>query len=353
MFLQPRARPDTVKEFGSMPIGKINRRTVLAFGAVGAATLVAGGPLLTKRIPAIKVKVADAPQIMSTLLYVALDQGYLSEEGIEIELTKASSSKEALALVIDGKVDICTVAETPVMLSITDGEPVQVFATIGAGERDTAIAVPTESAIRDIADLRDKRIGIVPGTSSSYFAQILLAAAGIPISAVTLVELSAEDAHLALASNAVDALSARWVMRQRSEASLGRPVRSIYADGLYLETWNLASRRAYLVDHGEAARRILRALIRAHDLTATSPDRAIEIVAHRVAIDRKSIAAIWDDYYFDVTLDQSLLVNLEGQWRLTSAGEARSAMPNFLDGLDPTILHAVAPGRVTFIRPMT
>ena len=69
-----------------------------------------------------------------------------------------------------------------------------------------------------------------------------------------------------------------------------------------------------------------------------------------IGIERTTIAEMWPDYAFDVGLDQALIANLEGHWRLAAKTDTAAAMPDFMADLAPDALQSVDPTRVPYLR---
>ena len=210
----------------------LSRRSLLALGAI--ALPVVGWAVFRLMRPSrvtSRIVVADSPTAASTLFYVAKEEGYFADEGIEIETVSANSGKEALDLIINGKAELCMAAEAPIVGAIMNGEEVQILATIQSNERNTAIIVPDQSSIVAPGDLRGHRVGYFPGTASQYFLTVFLNANSLSGADISAIVLSPKDAHEALARGDVDALSAWQEVRARADKLLGRRTRVMYADG--------------------------------------------------------------------------------------------------------------------------
>jgi len=199
-------------------------------------------------------------------------------------------------------------------------------------------------------DLKGKRVGFCPGTSSEYFLAIFLEANALAESEIRAVPLTPKDAHQALATGEVDALSGWQEIRAHADQALGRRTRIFYAEGTYLETWNLVGLAAYLQAQRQLVEGFVRALLKAQSFVATDAERAITITAAAIGIERPTIAEMWPDYAFDVGLDQALIANLKGHWRMAAKSDAGAPMPDFMADLAPAALQSVDPTRVPYLR---
>ena len=334
------------------PQTSLTRRSLL----LGAAALaVAGGGAFLWRSATPKpgggrIVLADSGAVASALFYVARDQGYFDAEGLGLEIIKTSSGKEALDRVAKAEADLCMVAEAPFVRAVAAGVPARIVATVETSERNTGIIVPDASPMRAAIDIKGKRIGFCPGTASEYFLAIFLQANGLADSDVIPVPVTPKDAHLALAAGDVDALSGWQEIRAHCDQALGHRTRVFYAEGTYLETWNLVGLTAFLDAKPDVVEGFVRALLKAQSFTAAQSEAAITITAKAIGIDRATIAEMWPDYAFDIGLDQALVANLEGHWRMATKAQAAASMPDFMADLAPKPLQAVDPGRVTYLR---
>jgi NitT/TauT family transport system substrate-binding protein len=328
-----------------------SRRNIL----LGAAALAAAGGALAWRALGSKplnipITVADSAAVASALFYVARERGYFAAEGIALETIKTNSGKEALDLVAKGKADLGMAAEAPFVRALAAGTPARIVATVETSERNTGIIVPDASPIRAPADLKGKRIGFCAGTASEYFLNVFLQANLMTEADIRAVPVTPKDAHQALAAGDVDALSGWQEIRAHADKALGQRTRVFYAQGTYLETWNLVALTGFLDANPRPVEGFVRALLKAQGFVASDPEAAISIAAQAIGIERATIAEMWRDYAFDLGLDQALVANLEGHWRMLTEEDASVAMPDFMAGLAPQALRAADSSRVTYLR---
>ena len=332
-----------------MPLSFSTRRTFF----IAAAAAAGGAALWSSRgskPSASRIVVAESSAVASALFYVARDQGYFAEQGITIETIKASSGKEALERVAKGEADLGMAAEAPFVRAIAAGVPARILATIETSERNTGVIIPDASPVRAPADLKGRRVGFCPGTASEYFLAVFLEANELAEGDITRVPLAPKDAHLALAAGDVDALAGWQEIRAHADKAIGHRTRIFYAGGVYLETWNLVGLSSFLETQPHAVEGLLRALLQAQAFTAANADQAITITAAAIGIERATIAEMWRDYAFDVGLDQALIANLEGHWRMVPKSDAAAAMPDFMADLAPNASQSVDPSRVPYLR---
>lgn len=302
--------------------------------------------------PAQKITVSFTYQPQSTLVHVALAKGFFRDEGLEVQPELRSYGKAALQAVIDGQADIATAAETPIMFAILNGADIRVLANIVASNTNNGIVARRDAGIVNARDLKGKRIGYAPGTTSDFFLSSLLAANGIPRTEIREVGLKPDEMLEAIQAKKVDAVSIwNYPLSQIAQA-LGANGLTIYDKEIYTETFNLVARQDFIARNPEAIRRYLRALFKAEEFARNSPDEAQRIMVEATRIDPDLIRESWDSFQFRVGLDKVLLITLEDEtrWAMSNQLTDRTQMPDYLSYLYFDALEAVRPDAIRIER---
>jgi NitT/TauT family transport system substrate-binding protein len=180
----------------------------LAAGVTGAAAETPA-PL----DPPQKVKVAYVPIMKFATMYVAEGRGLFKKYGLDVDLEKVKSGTEAIAFLSQGSVDVGGIAiVTSLWNSWNRGLDIRVIAPGGLEplkDSPTALLVATKTAgtVKDIADLKGKKLGVAggPGSGGEYLAAKALERAGLTIRDVVLVNIGNPDIPAALQAGSVDA----------------------------------------------------------------------------------------------------------------------------------------------------
>lgn len=299
-----------------------------------------------------KITVACTVQPESSLVHIALNKGFFAEEGLKIDPQMHTYGKPALQSVLDGKAELATVAETPIMFAALNGEKIFIIANIFTSNENNAIIARKDRGIASPKDLRGKRIAFTPGTTSDFFMDSFLAANGIERKDVTAVGLKPAEIFDALVTGKVDA-ACIWnfpLIQLRKE--LGAKGITFLDKEIYTQTFNIAGQRDFVTKNPETIRKFLRALIKAEQFADQHPEEAEGIVAAVLQIDKKLAHEVWNVFNFRVSLDQSLLVVLEDEtrWAIRNNLTKSREMPNYLSYIHADPLKAVNPSTVRIMR---
>jgi len=174
--------------------------------AVGASSAAAGG--------GITLKIAHVPSTLFSPLYVAIDKGYLRQQGITADLTVVAAGQDAMAFLANGQLDAAVAGMSAgTFNAINQGLEVRIVSSMGAAPQQgdpSALFVRTDelgSAIKSAADLKGKKIGLTGGlgaTGSYYMAQIL-AKANLSLSDVDVLNLGFADMVTGFKNKSIDA----------------------------------------------------------------------------------------------------------------------------------------------------
>jgi NitT/TauT family transport system substrate-binding protein len=107
-------------------------------------------------------------------IFVAQVKGYFANEGLSVTLQPYTTGKAALDAALEGRADLGTAADLPIMFAVTKGRPVSVVATIPTVEKDHGIIGRKDKGVSTVASLNGKRIGVTLGTSAHFVLDALL-----------------------------------------------------------------------------------------------------------------------------------------------------------------------------------
>jgi NitT/TauT family transport system substrate-binding protein len=334
------------------PTGLVPSSWLVAFPL--ALLLCLFGPSCQQKIkpPVEKVTIAIATLPHAALLYVAYAKNYFAEEGLEVTFRKYPYGKLALDSMMSGESDFASSAETPVMFAAMKGAEILIVAQTMSSVKDVAIVARRKSGIGSPADLKGKKIGFPAGTSAEYFLDVFLTVHAIPEESVKTVPMNPDDMDDALKTGRVDAVAIWNPSLATFSKKFGKEVALFFDETIYVETFLVTGKKAFVSAHPETVKKLLRALVKAEDFARKNPAVSIDIVVEGIKADKEALKDYWQAYQFVVNLDQSLLLNLEsqGRWAIRNRLSDRKEIPNFLDLFSLDALKAVKPDAVTVIR---
>jgi NitT/TauT family transport system substrate-binding protein len=302
--------------------------------------------------PPKKVTIAYSTSSNAMLMYIAFAKNYFKEENLEATPQPHAFGKPALQAVIEGKADIATVGNAPIVLAVMNGKKITTLAMIQTANKNEAIVAKRDRGIAKPSDLQGKKIGLTLGTTGDFFADSFLLAHGIDRKHVKIIDLKPDEMANALDTGKVAAVSTWNPTLIQLQKKLGSNGIMFFGEALYTEIFCLVASQEYVKNNPAAIKKVLRALLKAETFVQQYPEEARRLVAEFIKTDKAVLDETWDNFTFRVTLDQALLVDLEDQtrWAIKNRLTERRGMPNYLDYIYVEGLTAVKPAAVRIIR---
>lgn len=313
---------------------------VLGLGALGPA---AGDELV----------LATSPTPMALPIDVAEAQGYFAAEGVKVRTQPCISGRRCISQLFEGRAQLATASELPVMFNSFDRADYAVLATFATSTSGLKIIALKSAGIGTPKHLVAKRVGTVTGTSAHYFLDSYLLFNDIDPKQVIGVSLQPEQLLTALQSKQVDAIAIWEPYAWLAQRAVGSDALVLANPRIYTETFNLIVDRRTLAQREGELVKVLRALARAERFIRDQPRAAQAILKARLKVDQAFVDATWKDFDYRLGLDQSLISTLEGEarWALREGHVPGGRNPpNYLDYVEPGPLRKALPGAVTTIK---
>jgi NitT/TauT family transport system substrate-binding protein len=217
------------------------------------------------------VRVAHVPSTLFAPLYVAIERGYLQEQGITAQLDQVTAGQDAMALAAQGQLDVVVGGFAASTFNAIDrGLDIRVVGSMGAQPQTgfpSAVMVREDllssRQVQSLADLRRKKVALAGGAGStgSYWMATKLREGGLNLRDVEIVNLAFPDMVAGFKTGAIDAALppapfTTEILRDRSADVFGGPfpagaaaVGAVYGP-------------AFRRDHDSAARRLFVGLVR-------------------------------------------------------------------------------------------
>ncbi len=316
-------------------------RHTLAFSVVICCSL---SPVLGAEL---SIAVAKTP--LSLPIFVADEQGFFDDEGLDVQLHPIKGGHLAMQAVLEGRADVGTASGSVLMFNSLRRDD---FVSLGYFVRsptDLSIIACNKTSLAPEA-WQGKTIGVVKGSSSEYLMHIWLLRHGIDPQSVTFIDLQPDAMPDALAKHQVEVVSiwepAAFTIRQQVADSTVLP-----SSGLHTLTFHLISQRETAKTRAGDMQALLRAIDQAEAFIRQHPQRAQIILRDSLEADWAFIDSIWPRYDYQLGLDQALISSLENQarWSIENGLTDLKQVPNYLHFIDSQPLRAVRSNAVTLI----
>ena len=230
----------------------------------------------TEALVPVSLPVGYIPNVQFAPLYVAIENGYFREEGLDVTVDY-SMENDNLALVGAGRLDFAIISGEQVLLARAKGLPV-VYAAAWYQQYPVGIVAKTEAGIQTPADLKGKKIAVPVLAGASYIGlRALLGAAGLQESDVELDVVGFTQAEM-IATDHDDAAVIYVANEPVQLEARGYDVDVLrVSDYLPMVGNGLTTSEQMLRDNPERVRKMVRALLRGIEATAADPATAFEI----------------------------------------------------------------------------
>lgn len=218
----------------------------------------------------------------------AIEQGYMEEEGITVELTEFQDGPTIIAAMESGSMDIGYIGQGAHKLAINGQATVFALSHISNG--DALIGGPE---IAKVEDLKGKKVAYSSGSSSEDILVNSLASAGLTMSDIQAVDMDASAIVTAMLSGGVDAC-ATWspnslkILEEMPDATKLTDNMTFSDKTVSLASW--IAMPTYATENRDVLVRFTRALFKAMDYAATEhQEETAALVAAQVAQDKATV----------------------------------------------------------------
>ncbi|MHA3904961.1 ABC transporter substrate-binding protein [Castellaniella sp. WN] len=224
------------------------------------------------------VTVAVTASTDMTLMIVAVEQGFLKNEGINARLQLFDSSPAALQGVTAGLADVTNNTEPPQLAARARGAKiVQVMTAYLSGTNNGTVA--NKKLIKNDSDFKGKTVAVQRGSGADYNLTRFIEKNGISSDQITIKYLDAPDQIAALARNDIQAFFS-WepFLTKATKIFPDAVVYSRSKDQGVIFSSNVVLHEDMIKNNRETAVKITRALIKAADWITENPRKAAEVI---------------------------------------------------------------------------
>jgi NitT/TauT family transport system substrate-binding protein len=248
-----------------------------------------------------------------------------------------------------GEAQIATLADIAFASAMSEEASLGVIAAIGA-TTGSEIVARKDRKIREPGDLKGKRVGYSPGTSTPYFLHSFLLMNHISENDIIPIPIPSDRQVKAVVSGEVDAVTAFEVYAFAARKELGENAVAWESQNTLDYQWLLAI-NASLGQSLEGPKRLLKALLLAEEFVTRHQQEAKAIIAGKWNIDPEFVDYSWHRTRLFVSFNQSIVTALQSyaRWHAKNEGE-NGALPDVLSRLETGPLEALDPRLITVFR---
>jgi sulfonate transport system substrate-binding protein len=252
--------------------------------AAGAAGLAAAVPLRARAADRIGVDYAyyNPPSL------VLKAKGWLDEalakRGTSVEWVLSLGSNKANGFLAANAVQFGSTAGSAALLARANGSPIKTVFLYSRPEW-TAIVVPKDSPLKNVRDLKGKKVAATRGTDPWFFLLRSLQSAGLQPADVQLVDLQHPDGRTALERGQVDAWAGLDPHMAASQLDAGS--RLLYRNVAF-NTWGaLNAREDFLAQHPDVAAIVLHQYERARQFATAHVEETAALLSDASHTERR------------------------------------------------------------------
>ena len=236
----------------------------------------APAPVDPTELTHIRLPMGYIPNIQFAPYYVAVEKGYFTEAGIELEFDY-SFETDGVALVGAGQLPFSVVSGEQVPMARAQGLPV-VYVAAWYKDYPVSVVAKTETGITSPANLAGKRVGLPGLFGANYIGFVaLLHANGLNESDLTLNSIGFNQVE-ALATDQEEAIVGYTANEPIQLAAQGYDVNEIrVADYVSIASNGLLTSEKTIAENPELVRAMVAAFLRGVEDAAADPEGAYEI----------------------------------------------------------------------------
>lgn len=235
-----------------------------------------------------QIRLAMSQWVGYSGLFVAQDEGFFKDAGLDVKLTFIDDPGQRYAAVKSNKLE--GVAASVDALARVPSQGVPLTTVYGLDTSAGGDGIVAKNEIASVEDLKGQQIGVSLGSSAEWFLYYVLKQSGIGIDDVKTQNMTSGDAGSAFVAGKIPA-AVTWepYLTEAEKTDFGHVVASS-ADYPNIIADSLAFRSDFLVEHPGTATKLIDAVVKAHDWIRENPDEAYPIIGKHMGLSAKETA---------------------------------------------------------------
>jgi len=290
------------------------KKAVFLLGFIAIMTFIGCGDKKSGEQEKTIVRIGAQPYPLYAPLFAAKNLGYLDEELKKVNAAYTWATFKAGPLVNEavasGNADIGIMADMPAILAKSSGQDIQIFSHLAYGERALALVVKTDSPIKEVSDIKGKKIAYVKGSYAQHLLALLLNNAGLTFSDITSVNLGAGDMPAALENGDIDGA----VVWEQYISLITVPAKGrVVADGTGIKRGNNISYvvKSFGEKHPEVLAAYIKATQRGAEYINSNPKEAAALIAKDFGIEPELLETVFKNFVYYAAFTDDDIAEIE------------------------------------------
>jgi NitT/TauT family transport system substrate-binding protein len=222
--------------------------------------------------------------------YIAQDNGYFRQNGIDVQLERIEGDAERRAALASGDLDATALTLDAMIVMRTQGIPLKTVMAIDASQGGDGIIAKQD--IKTIEDLRGKQIAFPTGLPSHFFLYSVLKEHGIKMSEIKPIVMDADKAGAAFIAGQVDAAVTwePWVSKARQSSNGHVLIDSRDEPGLIEDV--LFFREDVISQRPDDIKALIRSWFEAVDFLKANPDSSAAIIGRAFGLTKDNVVEL-------------------------------------------------------------
>lgn len=257
-----------------------------------------------------ELTVGITPIANAAHLYIAIEEGFFEEEGLEVTPSTIQAASTAVPSLMNDELQVALMSSIPIVTAASQSLPITVISGSDRYPTDTALdttalVVSPESDITKVADLAGKTVAVVGLKSGPDLAlHVVLNEAGVDVSDVETVEISYPDMMPALESERIDAAFLVDPFLSVAKGEGFQTISQPFTEGLGgMSALQWISSEDFVESNPDTARKFNDAITKAGEFANDNPDKVRGVLPEFTSLSEEAINNAILPFY-DATVSQ-------------------------------------------------
>jgi sulfonate transport system substrate-binding protein len=237
--------------------------------------------------------------------FIAEKLGYFTDEfekdGVKVQLDWFTLGPPMVEAFVANKLDFGFLGDQPVYQGLAQNVDLKIIGVNRTSDTGAGLIVRDDANIKELADLKGKKIAVPFGSNMQPLLELYLEKAGLSHNDVEIINLSFADEVTSLAAGDIQAAVTAEPYLTKA-VHKGGITKLIDSKGIKLFTNPLVVRGEFAAQNPEFTVKMLKAFERAAEWAAQHPEEAIDIVAESTKMDKADVKPVYDENKHDILL---------------------------------------------------